>query len=271
MNSKKLFLIISSILMNNAINCADKPFGTDKRSSTLPSPTDGAWRKTPRAPITAADLREEIEHDKRKQSLGATGAGAGSAGVRALDETKLPTVYKGSHPDIADQHGTYRPGLFDPWYFPSVYANLVEGKEVEIRDIEKAASEVYRHPSLFKSGEVAVLAQKVKERKAGIALRYWGDLFGACKRNKEEACQVALNKLREAADIIKKAKLGEKAALDGYGDVHGTGRTSPLADYGIGPDYEDEVKSLQQLVAKLHSLDTAKRALTEKATEEAEA
>ena len=227
---------------------------------TSPSPKSSGSHST--SPFTGAvNVDSELSHTSRlvATSPSASFAGAGSR-VDAGDtdrgyDSETETFYTGRHPDISTQRGDYHPGTgLLGYFFPVTFENLRTGKKVPVRNVEKSAAETSRN--LFSPEEVALFAKLAATQHPEMGLPFWGNLHSTCKANKKTQARDALAQLRSIMTQVRLSKEGEKATLDAYGNVNGSGRTSPLADYGIGRRHkDDEVEATLQFVKKLFQLE----------------
>lgn len=168
-----------------------------------------------------------------------------------IDASEIPTEYHGCHPDISTKHGEYKSAFFKSWNFPATLKNLKDGGPIDLRSIEKASAEAYQNPSKFDPEQVAEFTQLVSDKKLDINPAYWGDMHGSCKRAKEQEAYIIIDQLKEHFKKIQQYKKGEVASLEGYGRSNGSGSSSPIADYGIGPKFENNiVGAYQQMIAK---------------------
>lgn len=175
--------------------------------------------------------------------------------VSELDASEKPTIYNGSLPDITTKHGEYRPKVYDRWNFPHTLEALKSDKPVEVRAIEKSSAEVWQNSGKFNDLDVAELAKMVNDKKIIINPDYLGDLHATCERAKEDEAQTIVDFLREHTRKLHLYKNGVVASLESYGRSNGTGSSSPIADYGMGPRFgDDEVATCQQVIAKVFKI-----------------
>lgn len=177
------------------------------------------------------------------------------------DDSEKPTSYAGSLPDITAQHGEYKPRVYDRWHFPATLEAIKSGAAVDVRNIEKACAEAFQNPGRFSDEDISEFAKQIKDQKALINPAYWGDLHAACKRAKEDQAAELIRDLRRHVKNLQQFKEGQVASLDGYGRSNGSGTSSPKAEYGIGPKYDDEVVICQQIIAKAFKITKEKEEL----------
>lgn len=229
--------------------------------------------KAPAAPVVVlASPRDlfadaEIVTGRKSPSPVRCGAGCGAgSGPSASDDgydSDKEIIYTGRQPEISTQKGSYKPGNgLLGYFFPQALADLNDGKKVDVRRIEKASAET--SVGVFAPEDVALFAKLAAAKHPEMGLPFWGDLNRTCKINKEQQAALGLQQLREIREQIVLSKEGEKAALDAYGNVNGSGRTSPLADYGISRKYKgNELEATLQLVRKLFALEALHKSHSE--------
>lgn len=177
------------------------------------------------------------------------------------DASELPTEFSGSQLEISTKHGEYKPKIYSSWNFPGTFKALKSDEPTDLRSIEKASAEAWQNPEKFDPEQVAEFAQLVNEKRLDINPAYWGDLHGACKRAKEQEAHHLVKLIQESAMRLQRYKTGEVASLQGYGRSNGTGYSSPIAEYGMGPKFSaDQVAACQQMIAKAFEITARKDA-----------
>jgi hypothetical protein len=272
----KIFKI--SLLLFCALSITDTTAAGRKKGgrSFLPKPLRSLVRaaattKVDQSAQKEAELSNEEAYDYRAVAYAVSGwpsvAEADKAAVRrkllansdrSTSPSELPTKFSGTLPDIAVVHGGYVPARYNSWNFPSVSSAASDGTAIDPRTAAKAGSELYDNPLRFDPIKGAQVAIALKEQTAAMGTAYWGDYNAACRRAKNEEAAGIVAQLREGLARLRILKSGEKAALEGYGRVNGTGRTSPVALYGMGSRFSDdkagEVRAAQTAIAQAFAI-----------------